>query len=149
MTQNPVSQETVYANATATLTAAASGSPAPTVQWEYNTGSGGFTGLSNNNVYSGVTTGTLTITAPTPAMSGYQYEAVFNNSAGNATTTPATLIVPNVQPPNLSADSPLTDGSLLLSAASAGLNYVGGAATGQVVLSADAASRRPTATAPG
>ncbi len=70
-------------------------------------------------------------------MSGYQYEAVFNNSSGNVTTTPATLIVQTQQPPDLSADSPLTDGSLLLAAASAGLNYVSGAATGQVLLSVD------------
>ena len=44
-------------------------------------------------VYSGSGTDTLTITGATAAMSGYQYEAVFSNSAGSATTTPASLSV--------------------------------------------------------
>ena len=69
------------AGGTATFTAAASGNPAPSVRWEVNTGSG-FTDLTDGGVYSGSSTGTLTITGATPAMNGYQYEAVFTNAAG-------------------------------------------------------------------
>jgi len=91
VTTNPTSQ-TVNAGSTVTFTAAATGLPTPTVQWEVNTGSG-YTALSDTGVYSGTATGTLTITGATQAMSGFQYEAVFTNSAGNATTTAVTLTV--------------------------------------------------------
>ena len=77
------------------FTAAASGSPAATVQWEVNTGSG-FNAITNGGVYSGATTGTLTITSPTVSMNGYTYEAVFTNSTGTATSNPATLIVDSI-----------------------------------------------------
>ena len=81
MTTQPTNQ-TVVAGGTATFTAAASGNPTPTVQWEVNTGSG-FTNVTDTGVYSGSSTGTLTITGATAAMNGYQYEAVFTNAAGN------------------------------------------------------------------
>ena len=35
----------------------------------------------------------LTLTDVTTAMNGHEYQAVFTNSAGNATTNPATLTV--------------------------------------------------------
>ena len=50
------------AGGTTTFTAAASGYPTPSVQWEVNTGSGTFSDLSDTGVYSGSGTGTLTIT---------------------------------------------------------------------------------------
>ena len=63
------------------------------MQWEVNTGSGTFTNVTDNAVYSGSSTGTLTITDPTLAMDNYQYQAVFSNSEGSATTAAATLTV--------------------------------------------------------
>ena len=69
--------------ATATFTAAAGGNPSPSVQWEVNTG-GGFANVTDVGVYSGSGTDTLTITGATAAMSGYQYEAVFSNTASAA-----------------------------------------------------------------
>jgi streptogramin lyase len=90
----PVSQ-TITAGQTATFVAAATGFPAPTVQWQVSTNNGlTYTPLANGGVYSGVTTGTLTITAPTTSMSGYVYEAVFSNGV-TVTTVPATLTVNN------------------------------------------------------
>ncbi len=87
---------TVNAGGTATFTAAASGSPTPTVQWQVNSGSG-FTNLTdgpvNGAVYSGSATGTLTITGATAAMNTYQYQAVFTNVGGTITSSPATLTV--------------------------------------------------------
>ena len=94
VTTNPASQS-ANAGTTATFTAAATGNPVPTVQWEVNTGSG-FTKASDSSVYSGSSTGTLTILDATGAMSGYQYEAVFTNSVSSATTTAATLTVDSV-----------------------------------------------------
>jgi hypothetical protein len=85
--------ETVVAGGTATFTAVASGNPVPTVQWQVSTAGGAFTNLTNNSVYSGTTTGTLTITGATLAMSGNQYQAVFTNSVGSTTTSAVGLSV--------------------------------------------------------
>ena len=57
------------------------------MQWEVNTGSG-FTNMTNGGVYSGSSTGTLTITGATAAMNGYLYEAVFTNARPATTTRP-------------------------------------------------------------
>jgi alpha-tubulin suppressor-like RCC1 family protein len=88
VTTQPVSQ-TVTAGQGATFTAAASGFPTPTVQWQVSTDHG-----ATFSPVSGSTTGTLTITATTTAENGNEYEAVFTNGSGSATTNPATLTVP-------------------------------------------------------
>ena len=63
VTTSPASQ-TVNAGGTVSLTAAASGNPTPTVQWQVNKNDGnGFANISDGGVYSGSGTGTLTITA--------------------------------------------------------------------------------------
>ena len=90
---NP-SNDTVNAGGTATFTAAATGSPTPTVQWQVSTDGGiSFANTSDGALYSGSTTGTLTITGATVGMNGYEYQAVFTNTSGTATTTAATLTV--------------------------------------------------------
>ena len=72
------------AGAIATYTAAATGSPTPTVQWQRSSDGGTFTNVA------GATSTTLTITtATTPNI--YQYRAVFTNSQGVATTTATRL----------------------------------------------------------
>ena len=90
VTTNPVSK-TVTAGESATFTAAASGVPAPTVQWQVST-NGGAT-FANDTTDAGNTTGTLTVASTTVALSGRQYRAVFTNATGSATTTAATLTV--------------------------------------------------------
>ncbi len=94
VTTQPVSQA-ANTGATTTFTAAASGNPAPTVQWYLSTSglSGPFNPLSNGGAYGGVTTGTLTITGAATAMNGYDFEAVFTNSVGSATSNVVTLTV--------------------------------------------------------
>ena len=94
ITGNPTAT-TVNAGQNATFTATASGTPTPTVQWEVNTG-GGFADVSNGGVYSGATTGTLTITGATATMNGYTYEAVFTNSVGSVTSNSAALTVDSI-----------------------------------------------------
>ena len=77
---------------------AASGTPTPTYQWQVSVGGGAFTNLTNAAPYSGVTTGTLTITGATAGLSGNQYRAVATNGvAPDATSAAATLTV-NVAP---------------------------------------------------
>ncbi len=96
ITTGPINQ-TIVTGQTATFTAAATGFPAPTVQWEVSTNGGAtFAPLLNASVYSGVTTETLTITGPTTAMTGWEYEAVFSNGASQITTAPAVLTVTSV-----------------------------------------------------
>jgi hypothetical protein len=78
---------TVIAGAIATFIAAATGAPTPTVQWQVSTNGGTtFTNLG------GATSSTLTF-APTAALNGNQYKAVFTNSVNSATTATATLVV--------------------------------------------------------
>jgi len=87
---NPAAN-TVTAGESATFTAAGSGSPAPTVQWQVSTNAG--VSFANDATDAGNTAGTLTVGAPTTAMSGRQYRAVFTNASGSATSTAAALTV--------------------------------------------------------
>jgi hypothetical protein len=86
VTINPSSRTTSAGN-TVSFTAAATGTPAPTVQWQVSINNG----ASFTNI-PGATSTTYAMTAATP-QSGYQYRAVFANSAGTATTMAATLVI--------------------------------------------------------
>jgi thermitase len=104
VTTNPTNQTVTY-GANASFTAAASGSPAPTVQWQVDTGSG-FTDIG------GATSTTLNVTAPTVSQSGNQYRAVFTNSCGSATSSAATLTVNKATvTPHITADNKVYDGN--------------------------------------
>lgn len=83
ITQNPASQ-TVTPGNSVTFTAAASGSPTPTVQWQVSVMNGPFTDIS------GATSTTLTFIVQA-SDDGNRYRAVFTNSCGGATTQAATL----------------------------------------------------------
>lgn len=87
VTQQPAGT-TVEEGQNAVFEAAASGSPAPSVQWEVSTNSG-----STWVAVAGATSTKLTISAATTSQSGYEYRAVFANVAGAATTAAATLTV--------------------------------------------------------
>ena len=90
ITTQPVSQE-VKEGETATFTAAASGLPTPTVQWQLSTDGGG-----TWSDVSGATSDTLNVEHTTTSESGNEYQAVFTNEASKATTTAATLTVKNI-----------------------------------------------------
>jgi uncharacterized repeat protein (TIGR01451 family) len=85
VTTNPINQS-VNTGSSATFTAAASGTPAPTVQWQVSVGGGAFSNVPN------ATSTALTFTT-TFSQNGNKYQAVFTNSAGTATSTAATLTV--------------------------------------------------------
>ena len=87
ITTNPT-EETVTAGQTASFTAAASGNPTPTVQWQVSTDGG-----STFSNIAGATSTTLTVSNTAAAQNGDEYQAVFSNSVGTATTSPATLTV--------------------------------------------------------
>jgi len=86
ITTQPIAR-TVTAGQGATFTAAASGNPAPAVQWQSKIGSGAW-----GNV-RGATGSTLTVSGTSVAQSGTQYRAVFTNSSGTATTGAVMLTV--------------------------------------------------------
>jgi hypothetical protein len=86
VTTNPQSQ-TVTAGTKVSFTLAATGSPRPTVQWQY--GRDGGTTWTN---IAGATGATLSFTA-TSGENGYQIRAVLTNALGTANTTAATLTV--------------------------------------------------------
>ncbi len=86
VTTNPKSQ-TVSRGTPVTFSAAASGTPTPSVQWQLRTNAGG----TWSNI-AGATSTTLTFAAQ-PSQNGYQYRGVFSGACGTALTTSATLTV--------------------------------------------------------
>jgi len=78
------SDVTVAAGATVTFSAAASGSPTPTVQWQVSTNGG-----STFSNIAGATATTYAFTA-TSGQNYYRFRAVFTNSAGSVATNSAT-----------------------------------------------------------
>jgi hypothetical protein len=86
ITSQPTAQ-TVYDGQTVTFTAAATGNPQPTVQWQVRTkGSTSFVPVP------GATSGTLTLAAHT-GENGSQYRAVFTGTIGTITTQVITKAV--------------------------------------------------------
>jgi uncharacterized repeat protein (TIGR03803 family) len=87
VTTNP-SDQTVTAGQTVTFTAAADAYPTATIQWQVSTDSG----KTFSNI-SGATSAALTLTNVQASQDGDEYQAVFTNSLGTATTSAATLTV--------------------------------------------------------
>jgi len=91
---NPANR-TVFPGQSATFTVVASGSPAPTYQWQRQpAGSGIWSDVGNGSSYSGATTNSLTVSNVTLAMDGDQLRCVATNNSGNATSNAALLSVP-------------------------------------------------------
>ena len=88
VTTQPAAQ-TRCAGVNASFSSAASGSPAPTVQWQESTN-----GTTWNNI-TGATASTLSF-ATTTADNNKQYRAVWTNIAGTATSNSATLTVNSI-----------------------------------------------------
>jgi hypothetical protein len=87
VTKNP-SNQSVSAGNSVTFSAAATGNPTPTVQWQVSTDGG----VTFSNI-SGATSTSFKITSTTAGQKGNRYRAVFTNSLGSATTTAAILTV--------------------------------------------------------
>ena len=85
ITTQPLDQ-TVNSGSTATFSAAASGSPTPTVKWQVSSDGSTWSDISD------ATGTTLSFTAST-SQSGNRYRAVFANARGTATTNAASLTV--------------------------------------------------------
>jgi hypothetical protein len=90
ITQQPQDQSVVAGGNPAEFSAAATGTPTPSIQWLVST-DGGNT-FSPDLVDSGVTTNTLSVIG-SATNNNYEYEALFTNSQGSLATSPATLSV--------------------------------------------------------
>jgi len=84
VTLSPTSQVVETGN-TATFNASASGSPTPSVQWNVSSNGG-----SSWSAISGATSTSYAVTS-TQFVNGYEYEAVFTNAGGSATSGAAQL----------------------------------------------------------
>jgi sugar lactone lactonase YvrE len=84
----PLEDQTVSAGKNLTLTAAATGNPAPVFQWQVST-DGGATWQD----IDGATGATLVVENTTVAMNGWQYRYTATNHAGTQTGAPITLTV--------------------------------------------------------
>jgi hypothetical protein len=97
----------VTAGANATFTGAASGCPSTSYRWQRApAGSATFTDVTDGGSYAGATTGTLTVSSTTTAMSGDQFRLVattyYGSRESNAVTLTVTAVVnpPPPPPPN-------------------------------------------------
>ena len=90
----PASQ-TVTPGQNASFTVVASGTPPSfTYQWQRSTNNGvNWSNLSNGGSFSGAQAATLAVSGITTAMTGHKFRVVVNNSAGSATSNPATLTI--------------------------------------------------------
>ena len=88
ITTQPATSNVICVGGNITYTIAATGSGLG-YQWQLSTtGAGGpWNNISNGGVYSGVTTGSLTITGSTAGMNGYFYRAVVTGTCSPAATS--------------------------------------------------------------
>jgi hypothetical protein len=99
----PKSVTSVVAGETASFTAEASGIPSPEVQWQVRTSSGS---KWMNVSGAGGTKDTLEVANTTISESGREYQAVFTNEVGAATSNPALLTVARAPEPPSEISSP-------------------------------------------
>lgn len=84
----------VIAGASPTFTVAAGGSPNPTYQWQVSADGGNtWSNLTDNSIYTGTATTTLTVNDATTAQLGYEFQAIVSNSVGSIISARAPLVV--------------------------------------------------------
>jgi alpha-tubulin suppressor-like RCC1 family protein len=82
----------VPGSTTVAFTVIASGSPAPTYQWQRKAvGQPAFTNLVNSSTFSGVTSASLGVLGASAAMEGDQFRVVVTNTVGSTTSNAARL----------------------------------------------------------
>jgi hypothetical protein len=88
VTSAPVSNSPTCPGTPVQFNASATGTPAPTTQWQISTDDG-----ATYADIAGATTGSLLVDAPTLAMNGYRYRAVYSNNCSIVKSAAATLSV--------------------------------------------------------
>lgn len=106
ITQSPVNVTLCNTgNATFSITT----TNAVSYQWQLNTGTGGWTDITDNGLYGGAATNVLTLTGANTAMDNYQYRCMASNSCGNIYSIAATLIVSTAVTPSVTIAATATD----------------------------------------
>lgn len=118
ITTQPLTPINVCEGTNTSLTTEASGTTNITYQWQkFNSGTSLFEDLTNNAVFSGVATGTLSITNATSAEAGDYRCLITGDLAADVFTNVATLIVnPLPAPPDVTNASTCGSGSVILTA---------------------------------
>ena len=88
VTTQPANQ-TYHSGGSVSFTAAASGTPAPTLQWQYSANRG-----ASWSTLSGATSSPLSVGPLNNFVNGWEVRAVFANSTGTATSNAATMTRP-------------------------------------------------------
>lgn len=141
ITAQPTSTSICTGN-NANFSVVASGSPL-TYQWQEKVGAAAFANITNGGVYSGATTGTLTLTNPGIGMSTNLYQCIISvASCSSVTSTSATLTIgatPAAPPTPTAVANPACGGTLLsaMSSTVSGVTWywVGQTASGTSTLS--------------
>jgi alpha-tubulin suppressor-like RCC1 family protein len=145
VTTQPVSR-TVPLGQNTTFTLVATGTPAPTYQWQILATDNLWAPLSNNTTYSGVTTTRLTVASVTADMSGAQYRCILSNMAGSITSNAATLTLATdaviAAAQNLRNQLQASGAATITVTGAINLSLVGGATvtSGKTIVGADASS---------
>jgi DNA-binding beta-propeller fold protein YncE len=88
------SDQTALLGATATFTVVATGTPAPTYQWERQPAGGfSYSPLSESSTYIGTTSASLFVTNVQASMNGDRFRVVVNNGVGSAVTSNAATLI--------------------------------------------------------
>ncbi len=110
ITNQPVNQTDLCLGSNTSFTV--TGTDIATYQWQVNEGTG-FVNISNNSIYSGATTATLTITGVTGALDNNQYRCFVTNAVGYALSNSAMLTTDHEPPvipalPNITGECSAT-----------------------------------------
>lgn len=93
-TADPVSPVLVVPGGNASFAVAVSGSPLPSIQWQFSSNGGSsWTNVPNAAPYTGGTTTTLTLTSVSSEINGARFRAVASSSVGTVISDSAVLIV--------------------------------------------------------
>ncbi len=104
---------TVNEGQSTSVVAAVAANPAASVQWQLSSNGGSSwsndtSDTASNSSEAGKTTSTLTISSASRAQNGYEYRAIFTNTAGSATSNAASLTVEWIGPVSTQPESQAT-----------------------------------------
>jgi hypothetical protein len=88
---NPSGSSKCPGSSTTFTASATGGNPTPTIQWQEQIGAGAFANITDGGVYSGATTGTLSISDVT-GKNGNHYRAVFTSAGCDPATSGSALL---------------------------------------------------------
>ena len=101
-------------------------------RWQEDAGSG-FTDLTNNSVYSGVTSSELKITGVKGSMNNYRYQCIITNTCGSSTSGMATLTV-NKLPQSLNFSTQTTGSTVVVTYGDPAIDGAATASSGGAVI---------------